>query len=116
MLNKCDRKLSLLREELETFNLGSRFYVQTDQMISNKMTRWKREDYKRLSQKLLKLMANKNQHVTKKITREDQDRIQEAKEICNRKLVYNLSDKQIPKETEHLVGQLGVNFEEISNN
>ena len=73
MLNKCDRKLSLLREELETFNLGSRFYVQTDQMIANKITRWKREDNKRLSQKLMKLMAKKSQHVTKKITSEDQD-------------------------------------------
>ena len=72
-INKCDRKLSLLREELETFNLGSRFYGQTDQMIANKITRWKREDNKRLSQKLMKLMAKKNQHVTKKITREDQD-------------------------------------------
>ena len=104
MLNKYDRKLLLLREELKTFNLGSRFYVQTDQMLTNKITRWKREDYNGLSQKLLRIMKKKNQHLTTRITKEDQDRIQQAKEICNWKLVYNLSDKQIPKETEDLVG------------
>ena len=55
-------------------------------------------------------MAKKNQHATKRIMKEDQDHNQEAKEICNWKLVYNFSEKQILKETEDLVGPLGLNF------
>ena len=111
MLNKYDRKMSLLREELKKFNLGSRCYVQTDQTLTNKIACCKRKDYNRPKQKLLRIMEKKNQHVTKRITKEYQDRIQEAKEICNRKLVYNLSDKQIRKETEDLFGRLGLNFQ-----
>ena len=49
-------------------------------------------------------MKKNNQHLTTRTTKEDQDRIEEAKKLYNRKLVYNLSDKQIPKETEDLVG------------
>ena len=53
------------------------------------------------------MITNQNYH------RDRKERIQkelielltsEEMEICNRKLVYNLSDKQIPKETEDLVG------------
>ena len=41
----------------------------------------------------------------------DKSRIEEAKKICDRKKVYNLSGTDIPKETEELIGRLGFNFQ-----
>ena len=38
-------------------------------------------------------------------------RIEEAKKICDRKEVYNLSGTDTPKETEELIGRLGFNFQ-----
>jgi len=50
--------------------------------------------------------------VYKKQLLKDKDaRIQESKNICDRKLVYNLSGKHIPEETEQLIGRLGFNFQ-----
>ena len=42
---------------------------------------------------------------------QDKARIEEAKRICDRKRVYNLSGTNIPKETEELIGRLGFNFQ-----
>ena len=40
----------------------------------------------------------------KRFVKENEVRIQESREFWNRRLVYNLSDKQIPKETKELIG------------
>ena len=47
----------------------------------------------------------------KQLKKKDEARVHESKKICNRQLVYNLSGKQIPKETEELIGRLGFNFQ-----
>ena len=77
------------------------------------MKRWNREDNDRLSQKFTNLMKKNslNNDRMKRFVKENEVRIQESRKICDRRLVYNLSDKQIPKETEELIGRLGFNFQ-----
>ena len=82
-------------------------------MVNKKMRRWNREDNDRFSQKFTNLMKKNslNNKRMKRFVKENEVRIQESRVICNRRLVYNLSDKQIPKETEKLIGRLGFNFQ-----
>jgi hypothetical protein len=77
------------------------------------MSHWNRQENDRLSRKFSKLL-NKNvvsDMKRKQLSEEVDAQVQKSKDICNRKLVYNLSDKQIPKETEELIGRLGFNFQ-----
>jgi len=113
MLRKYKQHIQSLWEHLETFNLGSRFYFQTDVMIKKKMNYWDRQDTHRLSRKFMKLVERNATHaLNKKQLLKDKDaRIQESKNIWDRKLLYNLSGKRIPEETEQLIGRLGFNFQ-----
>ena len=109
MLHKYKQRIQSLWKHLEAFNLGSRFYFQTDVMIKKKMNYWDRQDTHRLSQKFMKLVErNATYDLHKKQLSKDKDaRIQESKDFCDRKLVYNVSGKYIPTETEQLIGRLG---------
>ena len=93
----------LLHEDLKCFNLGSRFYKQNDTMVNNKKDQWRMMNNRRLSHKFT-LLWHKSQPPKQTDTR-NRDRVEEAKKICDRKRVYNLSGEDIPKETEELIGR-----------
>ena len=114
LMEKFKKKCISLQEELRCFNLGSRFYKQNDQMINNKADRWRLMNNRRLSQKFNHLRSNSRtpneNHMREKI------RIEEAKKVCDRKRVYNLSGEDIPKETEELIGRLVSIFNLLKEN
>jgi len=62
MLHKYKQRIQSLWKHLEAFNLGSRFYFQTDVMIKKKMNYWDRQDTHRLSQKFMKLFIEEECH------------------------------------------------------
>ena len=109
LMEKFQRKCDSLQDDLKSYNLGSRFYEQNDNMLNKKRNKRKRFGNCRLSPKFAKL---KNQTwPTTNIAKRDEVRIKEAKNLCDRTSVYNLSGEQIPKETEELIRRLGFNFQ-----
>ena len=56
LLEKFQRKCIYFREQLNLFNLGSRFYFQNDSMIKNKSKKWSLYENRRLSRKFVQLM------------------------------------------------------------
>ena len=100
-MEKFQRKCIYLREQLKVFNLGSRFYFQNDSMINNKRKKWSLNEDRRLSRKFAQLMQQTRQlrNINEKDKASNKARIEEAKKVCDRKRVYNLSGIDIPKET-----------------
>ena len=88
-----------LHEDLKCFNLGSRFYKQNDNMVNNKRDQWRMMNNWRLSHKFT-LLWHKSRPPKKTDTRY-RDRVEEAKKICDRTQVYNLSGRTFRKKLKN---------------
>ena len=49
ILHKYEQDIFSLRKQLESFNLGSRFYFQNEIQLKKKMSHWNRQENDRLS-------------------------------------------------------------------
>ena len=79
------------------------------------MSHWNRQENDRLSRKFSKLL-NKNvvsDMKRKQLSEEIDARVQKSKNICNRKLVYNLSDKQFQKKRKSLLEGWDLTFSSV---
>ena len=65
--------------------------------------KWSSFNNRRLSRKFARLLQKPQQ--LGNTNDQDKARIEEAKRICDRKRVYNLSGTNIPKETEELIAE-----------